>query len=487
MGAYLKRLLTAGIAYQAGDILSKGVALFTLPLYTSYVSPAGYGYAETLMTAVILLSILLRLGVGEAFIRFYFDDEDGERRDRIARTAVACVFATTTAAALVGVALAGPLSRALLGARHAALLDLAMLGLWAFTNLEIAYALLRADERTGTYMRASVIDVVATIALTAFLVVGRHAGAEGLLAGNYSASTAVLVGLWWTERRRLVGSLRGARRVLSRMFEFGLPTVPADASVYALQVADRWYLLRAQSAAAAGLYALAAKLATVVFVAVRGFQYAWPPLAYSIEDDEVAARLYAVVTTYYVLGTGAVVAGVALLGRWAVRLLLHHGYFGAHLALPWLALGWALYGLYLIFIVISGRARRTRRNLPAALAGLVVNVVGLVALVPPLGLAGAGIALALAYVTMIAVIHLLTRRIFAVAFEWPRLARLVGVLVAISVAGELALPSAGAEGFILRGAAWCLIWPALRAAGFFRADELSGALGLLRRALRRPA
>ena len=168
------------------------------------------------------------------------------------------------------------------------------------------------------------------------------------------------------------------------MLAFGLPTVPADASVYALQVADRWYLLRAQSAAAAGLYALAAKLATVVFVAVRGFQYAWPPLAYSVEDDAVAAQLYSLVTTYYVFATGVVVAGVALLGRWAVRLLLYHKY-GAHDALPWLALGWALYGLYLIFVVISGRARRTRRNLPAALAGLAVNIGALFLLVPVLG------------------------------------------------------------------------------------------------------
>ena len=56
---YLKRLLRAGLAYQAGDILSKGIALFMLPLYTAYVSRAGYGYAETLLTAVILLSIVL--------------------------------------------------------------------------------------------------------------------------------------------------------------------------------------------------------------------------------------------------------------------------------------------------------------------------------------------------------------------------------------------------------------------------------------------
>jgi len=478
---YLKRLVRAGLAYQAGDILSKGVAVFTLPLYTRYVSASGYGYVETLLTAVILLSIVLRLGVGEAFIRFYYDDDDSERRDRIAAGAVAFAFVTTTIAALLGVAFSASLSRSLLGVRDPVLFDFAMLGVWAFTNLEIAYALLRADERTRTYMRASLVNVVITIGLTIYLVVGRHDGARGLLAGNYTASALVLVGLWWGERRRLLAPLRARVRTPGRrlraMLAFGLPTVPADASVYALQVIDRWYLLRAQSAAAAGLYALAAKLATVVFVAVRGFQYAWPPLAYSVTDDAVAAQLYAVVTTYYVLATGAVVAGVALLGRWAVRLLLYHKY-GAHDALPWLALGWALYGLYLIFVVISGRARQTRRNLPAALAGLAVNVVALVALVPALGISGAGIALVLAYAVMIGVIYMLTRSLFSVGFEWGRLGRLLAVLVGVSVAGELLLPTAGAGGFILRGLAWCAIWPLLRVVGFFSRAELArlGAL-----------
>ena len=476
MFGYLTRLVKAGIAYQASDVLSKGVALFTLPLYTRYVSKVGYGYVETLMVGVIFLSIVLRLGVGEAFIRFYYDDTNRARRDRIAAGAVAFVFVTTTIISVTGVIFAAPLSRALLGVHDPALIEITMLGVWAFTNLEIAEALLRADERTGTYLRASVANVVMSITLMIYLVVFRHDGARGLLAGNYIASALELVGLWWVERRRLLGPLRsrlaGPSLPVRAMIAFGLPTVPADASVYALQVVDRWYLLRAQSAAAAGLYALAAKLATVVFVAVRGFQYAWPPLAYSVTDDEVAAQLYALVTTYYVLATGAVVTGVALLGRWAVRLLLYHDY-GAHLALPWLALGWALYGLYLIFVVISGRARRTRRNLPAALAGLAVNVGGLLLLVPALGIAGAGIALDLAYAAMLGVIYMLTRSLFTVGFEWDRLARLLVVFVGISVGGELLLPTHGAAGFVLRGLAWCAIWPLLRGIGFFRLAELA--------------
>ncbi|MHB8533701.1 MAG: lipopolysaccharide biosynthesis protein, partial [Solirubrobacteraceae bacterium] len=429
MLGYLKRLVTTGAAYQFGDIVAKALALLTLPLYTHHLSPQAYGAAESLLTAVILCSILLRVGVGEAFIRFYFDDDDRGRRERIARTATATVAWTTTAAALVALALAGPLSEALLSFRDPLLLDCAVLGLWAFTNLEMAYAQLRVDERARTYVLASGANVAMTVVFTVALVVFARQGARGLLLGNFGASAVVVLGLWWTLRRRI--SLRVRLADLGAMLRFGLPTVPADASVYALQVADRFYLFRSYSHSAAGLYAIAIKLATVVFVAVRGFQYAWPPLAYSIEEDEEAGRLYALVTTYYALATGIVVCGVALLGRWMVRLLAAHRYFDAHRALPWLALGWALYGLYLVFLAIAGRARVTSRNLPAAAAGLGVNVALLVLLVPAsgagLGIAGAGIALCGAYAAMLAVMYLLTRGLFRVGFESRRLVQLVAV------------------------------------------------------------
>ena len=43
----------------------------------------------------------------------------------------------------------------------------------------------------------------------------------------------------------------------------------------------------------AGLYSLSVKLAGVVVFTVRAFQYAWPPLAFSIADDAEASRVYA--------------------------------------------------------------------------------------------------------------------------------------------------------------------------------------------------
>jgi O-antigen/teichoic acid export membrane protein len=478
MSGYLKRLLTTGAAYQVADVVSKLIALALLPVYTRHLRTDDYGTAELLLTTIILVSIVVRAGLGEAFVRFHFLDADAERRKALARTATGTLLVLTTLVALAAVLAAGPLSKLLLGSSQPAVMRAAALGLWAFTNLELAYALLRVEERARAFATASLANVTLTIALTVWLVVGREEGALGLLLGNYIASAVVLVGLWIAQRDAL-GAI--SRAQLGPMLRYGLPTVPAEVSVFALFFVDRLWLYRFESEGSAGLYSLSVKLAGVVVFTVRAFQYAWPPLAFSIESDEEAARVYSRITTYYVLFTGLVVAGLALLGRWVVRLFAAPQYFAAHTALTWVALGWALYGLFLVLVAMAGRAQVTVRNAPAALCGLVTNVALLAALVPPLGIAGAGLALVGAYVVMLVAMWLLTRRLFHVPFEWTRLALVVVVAGAMTAAGELALPSSGVGWFVARAAVLAAIAPALWAAGFFRPGEIAAARGLLRR------
>jgi O-antigen/teichoic acid export membrane protein len=483
--AYLKRLVTTLAAYQIADVVSKFIAVLLLPVYTRYINPAGYGTVELLANGVIFISILVRLGMIEAFLRFYFTDSDQERRDALTRQAVVFTVVVTTIAAVALAAAAEPLSRLVLGHSDPGIFRIAVLGLWAFTNLELAYGLLRVQERVRTYAIASLINVAITIIASVVLVVALGKGPSGLLLGNYGASTIVLLGLWWTMRTRLRArrgdrGAGGAQR-LAVLLRFGLPTVPAEASVYALSLVDRYYIFHSQSQSLAGLYSIAIKLAGAVAFIVRAFQYAWPPLAYSVTDDREAARLYGLVTTYYMLVSGIVVAGLALLGRWVVRLLAAPSFYDAYKALPWVALGWAMYGLWVVFLVIAARAKVTTRNFPAAIAGLAANVVLLVTLVPALGIAGAGIALCGAYVVMLAVMHSLTRRLFEVAFEWRRIAHLTAVMGGIAAIGDLFLPTHGALGLLSRAAALALIVPVLHLTRFAHPQEVDNLRRMLAR------
>ncbi len=483
MTAYLKRLVRSLAAYQVADVVSKFIAVLLLPVYTRYISPAGYGEVELLANGVIFISILIRLGMIESFLRFYFSDSDRDRRDALARRAAVFLLITSTIAAAALAAAAGPLSKVVLSHRDPAIFRIAVLGLWSFTNLELAYALLRVDERVRAYAAVSLINVGLTIAASLVLVVGLGEGAKGLLLGNYGATTVVLFGLWWIQRGRLLRRRPGGEH-LPVLLRFGLPTVPAEASVYALSIVDRYYIYHTRSASLAGLYSIAVKLAGSVAFLVRGFQYAWPPLAYSVTDDAEAARLYGLVTTYYVLISGWVVAGLALLGRWVLRVLAAPSFFEAYRALPWVALGWALYGLWVVFLVIAGRAKITTRTFPASLAGLAANVALLVALVPSLGIAGAGLALCGAYVVMLTAMYLLTRRAFRVAFEWRRLLQLVVVMGGIAVGGDLVFPTHGIVGFLTRGAAVLAIPFVLYVTGFAHVQELRQLRMVIARARR---
>ena len=486
MTGYLTRLVRSLAAYQLADVVSKFIAVLLLPVYTRYVTPAGYGVVELLANLVIFVSIVVRFGMIEAFIRYYFADEDDARRSALARRTALFLLIATTITAVVLAALAAPLSRIVLGHQDVPTFLIAVLGLWSFTNLELAYGLLRVDERSRTYATASLINVGLTIATSLILVVGLGMGARGLLLGNYAATTVVLLGLWWTMRARLLHRSDSVER-LPALLRFGLPTVPAEASVFALNLVDRYYIYHHKSPALAGIYSISIKLAGSVAFIVRAFQYAWPPLAYSVRDDVEAARLYGLVTTYYVLVSGWVVAGLALFARWIVRLLAAPDFFGAYKALPWVALGWAMYGLFVIFLVIAGRAKVTTRNFPAAFAGLATNVILLLVLVPSLGLVGAGLSLCGAYVVMLVVMHFLTRELFRVAFEWRRLAQITALTGGIAAAGELLLPTHGVLGLLSRAVAFALIPLALLVTGFAHPQELRRVRLLIERGVARGA
>ena len=146
MYGYLKRLIRTGAAYQAAAVVSSAFALLLLPVYTRSLTRSQYGTAELLLTAILTVSIVVRLGGVEALIRYYFLHDEPAERDRVVRTATGWIFLVSTAAALLIGAFAEPLSKLVLGFHDATLLWLTAVGIWAFTNLEAAYAVLRVDE-----------------------------------------------------------------------------------------------------------------------------------------------------------------------------------------------------------------------------------------------------------------------------------------------------------------------------------------------------
>ena len=132
----------------------------------------------------------------------------------------------------------------------------------------------------------------------------------------------------------------------------------------------------------------------------RGIQLAWPPLAYSIQDTIGPARLLVIFTWFAVVLAFGVI-GLWLEARWIVRLLAAPEFFDSHRAVGLLATGIALYALYLAMVIVLGRTGRTEFSFPATIAATATNVILNLALVPPLGIVGAGLALIASYLVLV--------------------------------------------------------------------------------------
>jgi O-antigen/teichoic acid export membrane protein len=473
VSGYLRRLATTGAAYTAASILSKVIAVALLPLYTRYLSPKDYGAAEILFAAVVTASIVVRFGLIEAILRFYYkDDEDPAK---VVAGSFAGLFWLSTLGALLLLPFAGPLSEALLpeaqklGASAPDLVRIAIGGLWVLTMWEFMLTLYRLEERARAYFLTTILNVLASIALTVVLVVGLEEGARGLLVGSYAAGAAFVLALIVLQWRRL--SLRFDRGLMRRLFRFGAPTMPAEVSLYLLNFVDRLIIVRSLGLAEAGLYSLAVKFAQAVNVLVRGFQLAWPPLAYSIRDDDEARRAYATIVTLFAAGCAWVVAGMWLFSRWIVRALAAPKFFDAYEAIGLISTAVTLYALYLVLVVILGRTGRTEFNFPAAIGALVANVVLNLILVPSLGIVGAGLALVASYLVVLGLMYVFTQRLFPVPYEWGRLLRVTLTVAALVGIAELVVPTSGALGLLLRAALFAAYPLLLLGTGFFTAGE----------------
>lgn len=464
----LARLTRHSAIYGLGDLVARLLGVLLLPLYTAYLSPAGYGKIEILVAASAVLLVVLRRGVSEGFFRFYFDSTDLIHRRTVVRTTFWFTMATATVALVLATVFADPLSHALQLGDEPGLVRAAAIGLWAQMNYTQLTVVLRAEERSVQFVIATLANVLITIAATVLLVVVLDQGPLGALVGVFIGTLAVYAVLLVLRRGDLGFELD--RPLLRAMNKFGTPLIPAAVGLWAISFADRWFIAVLEDQAEVGVYSVAVRIASAVVFLQLAFRRAWPSFAYSIEDDRDARTAYARVLTYVVLATSWVALGLTLLAPWLVRLLTSEPeFYRAADAVGPLAFGTVAYAGFSVISIGSGRAKRTQGNWAVAGLGAVVNVVLCFVLIPPYGMVGAAVATLAAYVVLFLGMVVYGGRVFPVAYEWRR------VITVVAVAAGLAVLGAWASLPLALALVLAAVFPfAVAPFGFYSQEELRG-------------
>jgi O-antigen/teichoic acid export membrane protein len=218
------------------------------------------------------------------------------------------------------------------------------------------------------------------------------------------------------------------------MLRYGVPLIPGMAALLATAYADRVILADMKGLDAVGLYAIAARFAAPVVLAMTAFVTAYSPFLLSLHVEQPALErdLRGRIATFVAVALLGVGLPFAVFGPQLVTVVAP-GYDDAVGAISPLVLGTAAYGVSSVFAVPTILQRRTDVGALLTVIMAVANVGLCLLLVPPFGLEGAAVASFAGY-ALLAVLYLWWgRRVDDAPYE-PR--RLVIAFAIAAVAGE---------------------------------------------------
>jgi O-antigen/teichoic acid export membrane protein len=450
----IRRLARHSAIYGLGGILSRLLAVFLLPLYTSYLGTEGFGKIETITALSTVLVIVLSAGISSAFFRFYFDSKDPARRTLVVRTAFWFTMGMATVGLVAGCILATPIAHLLRLGDDPWLVRAGAVGLWSQMNYAQLTNLFRVEERSFQFVIASIANILITVGVTVLLVVGLHKGPTGAVVGNFVGTLAVYLVLLGYRRYQL--GWQFDRGLLREMNRFGLPLVPSALALWAINFIDRFFVALYKGQAEVGVYSLAVRASSVIVFLMIAFRLAWPAFAYSIDDDASARRTYSYVLTYLLFICCWISLALGTLAPWIVKVLAptKPAFHRADEAVGLLAFASTAYAGYTVLAIGIGRAHRTQFNWIVSGAAAALNVALNFALIPRYGMMGAAVSTAAAYVALFLGMTLNSQRVYPVPYQWRRVLTLSAVAIALTAVGyELrSLPIA---------VALCLVYPLL--------------------------
>lgn len=446
MRAHFLALSRQSLVYGMSGAAIQLVGLVTLPVYARAFTPAEYGVVELASVAFAALIIAVDAGIGAAMQREYFDvsadDDDGRlvvtSTATLSSVGVALVFA-------VGLILARvPIARWLFDdSAHADIVVLLALSVVFGTVAIFLRDIMRLRFQPGRYAISALMTSVPAAAVGVVWVLAFDGGVTAVIVGLLAGQVVSAAYGFVTVRGQV--ALRFSWPRLRSLLAFGLPLVPAGAGIWGISFIDRVILSRLDGLGSVGEYAVATRFGSVLMFVVGAFTTAYVPFMLSTHanEPERERELRSGLLTYAAI----LFAGLALpLGLFAREIaeVIAPDYDRAYRVVGILCLGVAGYGLTPITGAGITIARQTHYAMRYTLGATVVSVALCFALIPPIGLTGAALGTAVAYLSLAVLYLRRSQRLSRAEFSPGKVVRVFVLAACLMPLGLLRLDSEAA-------------------------------------------
>ncbi len=365
----VKLLMKDTLIYAIGTLGSKIIVFLLIPLYTSYLTSEQFGQVDLINTIVALLSPVFCLQLTDGVYRFLIDNNNIKYQKKVLSTVnYTLIFniILTSAIAFVWYRIFNPNIN----------IFLIFLYIWSDVFIQIYKQALRAKDRLKEFSLLGIFNTLILCLLNIYFITSLRLGYIGIILAGTVANYFTVVGIYIIDKSIFTIDYKYFELDLfKKMIQYSLPLILVGMNWWIINSSDRFIIAYLLDLSALGIYSLAAKFSSIVFIFSNVFFKAWQSIAIKHANDEDISTLYSNVFNSIVFIVLSVTLFITLASRYIVRIMATPEYFQAWEQVPILVIGVVFWLLSSMLSTVFMAQKESKNLLYTSLIASGINII----------------------------------------------------------------------------------------------------------------
>lgn len=406
----MKKYLKSFGAFSIGPIVGAVFSFITIPIITYFISPSEYGRVSMFTLFQNVLGMIAYLGLDQAYIKFYHDEEDKEK------LMLHSIVPALSLAVLVSIGvflLKEPLATWLYGSTEDLSCVYILIPYLPFFVVErfilIKY---RMEQKGMLYSFFSIFSKAALLVLSVLTLKYYLCGYQSVIYSTVLAqilTTVLLIISCYKNNKITVSEWEWS--YVKTLLKYSLPVIPATIVGWVLNSMDKIMIRSLCDYQQLGLYDTALKIVSVLAIVQNCFSTFWSPIAFKWNKEKKETEKFEEVGKILSIIMVSMFMGILTFKEVIIK-ILSPDYYNAVEILPFLLIYPIMYTVSEVTVVGIYFSGKSVTTIIVAVCSCVLNVTLNSLLIPKYGAIGASIATGCSYILFFWLRTIISRKVW---------------------------------------------------------------------------
>ena len=390
-------IIKNSVIYLSSSILNKAIPFLLLPILTKYLSPEEYGVLSIFQLLISFSTAFVGMNMSANISKNFFKYNKQQTSLMIGNILIILLL-TTLIYFLITLGVSFYYQK-IFSVPSNWVVIIPVLSFMFMINT-INLTILRNQEKAILFGIYEIANTAVNMGVTILLLLMYHYGWYSQAAGMTFAYTLFFIISFLHLKKNSFIILKYDGAEAKKILKLSIPLIPHVVGGIIIALSDRFFIERMVSLEMVGIYSVGYMFGVVVILFTDAFIKAWSPWFYKIlSDADNAKKIKIVKYSYlYILATFIVAFGISVFAKFIIPYVVDVRYVGAEIYVFWIAIGYAVHGVYKIFFPYLVHISKTSFLGVSTIIAAVLNLIFNYFLIKEFGVIGAAYSTVLSFI-----------------------------------------------------------------------------------------